>query len=239
MARRFLSEARAASRVRHPNVVDVTDVGLLSDGRPYMVMERLAGESLEARLDRSGPLAPLSALLVAREVALALGAAHEGGVVHRDLKPANVILLETSRDDAPRLKLVDFGAACLTGAVADESEGLIGTPAYMSPEHARGEPTDGRTDIYALGILLFEMLCGAQPFTGANAREILLAHLSLPAPPLESPSGTMPQAVQRVVARALRKNAGERHQSAAELVADLDHAIAAAGRRDWRRWLPS
>ena len=243
MARRFLAEARAAARIHHPNIVDVTDFGLLSDGRPYMVMERLTGESLEARIDREAArqsaLEPAVALAVAREMCTALSAAHQGGVVHRDLKPSNVILLEGSTDESPRLKLVDFGAACLANAATDEGDAIIGTPAYMSPEHARGEPTDGRTDLYALGVVLFEMLTGTVPFDGDDAQEILLKHLGNPPPVPRAPTGPLPTSVTRVVARALRKNADERYQNADEMLADIDRASAALTRRDWRRWLPT
>jgi len=239
MARRFLAEARAAARLHHGNIVDVTDFGLLSDGRPYMVMERLAGESLEARLDRGGALEPQVALAMAREICQALCAAHEGGVVHRDLKPSNVILLEGSTDDAPRLKLVDFGAACLANAVSEEGDAIIGTPAYMSPEHARGEPTDGRSDLYALGIVLYEMLTGTVPFDGDDAQEILIKHLSEPPPTPRAPSGPLPQAITRIVARALRKSADERYQNANEMLGDIERGIGALTKRDWRRWLPT
>jgi serine/threonine-protein kinase len=173
------------------------------------------------------------------QLALGVEALHARGVVHRDLKPSNVILLEGSTDEAPRLKLVDFGAACLANAATDEGDAIIGTPAYMSPEHARGEPTDGRTDLYALGVVLFEMLTGTVPFDGDDAQEILLKHLSHPAPVPRAPTGPLPTAVTRVVARALRKSADERYQNADEMLADIERAIAALTRRDWRRWLPT
>jgi eukaryotic-like serine/threonine-protein kinase len=235
LARRFLSEARAASRLRHPNVVDVTDFGVLDDGRPYMVMERLHGEPLDKKLARSGPLDPAAALLVAREVALALGAAHDGGLAHNDLKPSNVIVLDGSTDEAPKLKLIDFGAASLVGTT---EELLCGTPAYMAPERVLTEPSDGRADLYALGVMLYEMIAGAKPFVNPTLRGLLLAQVREPLPALESPFGVLPQAVLRLVARAVSKKADERQQSAGELVAEIDRALSDLGRVGSRRWLP-
>ena len=239
VARRFLSEARAASRLHHPNIIDVTDFGVMSDGRPYMVMERLEGTSLGAYLDAAAaPLPATEALLIAREIAYALDAAHEGGVTHRDLKPDNVIMLETSRKDAPRLKLLDFGAAGLRDEV-DPSDILFGTPTYMSPEHLRGEATDGRTDLYALGVLLYEMLAGKVPFDGNSPSEVLVGHLVKPVPAPQDLAEPIPEVIMRIVMRALRKKAAERYQSAAEMLLDIEAAIAgSAGRRDWRRFLP-
>lgn len=238
VARRFLCEARAASRLKHPNVVEVTDFGLLDDGRPFIVMERLAGESLERHIERAGALPPRAALLVAREVALALDAAHAAGVLHNDLKPGNVLLLDGATEDAPRVKLVDFGAAHLSGDVDSPDELVIGTPHYMSPERARGEPGDARADLYSLGIALHEMLSGEVPFLADSAHAVLLAQMRQIPPPPASPHGALPQRVTRLVARLLAKKPAERHQSARELVADIDGALEAVSRTGWRSWLP-
>lgn len=235
LGRQFLFEARAASRLRHSNIVDVTDFGLTRDGCPYMVMERLSGESLDARLTRAGAFEPASALRVAREVALALGAAHDAGVAHNDLKPSNVMLLDGSTDQAPKLKLIDFGAASIVGAPGDLT---FGTPGYMAPERTCGEPSDGRADLYALGLVLYEMLSGAAPFAGLPMEALILAHLREPLPPLQSPFGILPLPVVRLVARAVAKKTDERYQRAAELVADLDHAVASSHPQGWRRWIP-
>jgi serine/threonine-protein kinase len=235
LVRRFLFEARAASRLRHPNVVDVTDFGMLSDGRPYMVMERLGGESLEARLHRGGALEPLVALQIAREVALALCAAHQAGVTHNDLKPSNVMLLDGSTEQDIKLKLIDFGAASTVGSPEDL---VFGTPGYMAPERACSEPSDGRADIYALGVVLYEMLKGTPPFAGMQQHALILAHIRDPLPPLQSPFGVLPLPVIRLVARAVAKRADERHQDAAEMLADIDRAIASIRPQGWRRWLP-
>lgn len=237
--RMFLAEARAATRVRHPNVLEVTDYGIVADGRPYMVMERVEGEPLSDRLEREAPLQPLVALRIARRIAEALGAAHDVGVIHNDLKPSNVMLLSASSDDTPRLKVIDFGAASLRdpfdAAVRDE---VVGTPHYMSPEQIRGAPTDGRSDLYALGVVLFRMLSGELPFDGPDVDALLTAHLTTSPPPVSSPVATLPAPLTRLVARLLSKSAELRHQTADELVSDLDRAIAVLERPSWRRWLP-
>ena len=244
LARRFLSEARAACRVRHPNLVEVIDYGLLRDGRPFIVMERLAGESLSARLSRakSHALPPEVALRIAREIVLGLGAAHDGGIVHNDVKPSNVMLLEGSRDEAPRLKLIDFGAASpLSDAGTDDSADagwIVGTPGYMAPERVRGEAADGRADLYALGVVLYEMLSGAIPWKNVTSSHFLGAYGKLTPPPLTSPFGILPRQVIRLVARALAVKPDERHQTARELLADLEQAALVLDRDGFRRWLP-
>jgi tRNA A-37 threonylcarbamoyl transferase component Bud32 len=238
LARRFLSEARAACRVRHPNLVEVIDYGLLRDGRPFIVMERLAGEPLSARLARSGALAPLAALRLAREVALGLGAAHDSGVVHNDVKPSNIMLLEGSQDQAPRLKLIDFGAASPLGDAGDDGEWIVGTPGYLAPERVRGEPADGRADLYALGVVLYEMLSGSNPWKTIPSAHLLQTIRALSPPPLTSPFGVLPRPVIRLVARALAVEPDERHQTAREMAADLEHAALVLDREGFRRWLP-
>jgi serine/threonine-protein kinase len=234
--RRFLAEARAATAIRHPSIVDISDYGLLADGRPYIVMERLDGESLQDRLDRTRFLAPTSALLLAREIAWALGAAHDGGVVHLDLKPSNVILLEGFDEAEPKIKLIDFGVAARAGTTTDGD--VSGTPEYMSPEQVRGEPADQRNDLYALGVVLYEMLSGQVPFESMNVWNVLRQHLVDEPPPVTSPVSQLPEAVVRVVKRALRKNPDERHQSASELVGEIDAALSALERKEWLKWLP-
>ncbi|MEO7331510.1 MAG: serine/threonine-protein kinase [Minicystis sp.] len=235
LARRFLYEARAASRLRHSNVIDITDFGVLEDGRPYMVMERLRGESLGEKLVQWGPVHPVAALLIAREVAIALGAAHDVGIAHNDLKPENIIILEGSTDLVPKLKLIDFGAATVVGT-ADEA--FVGTPGYMAPERIGGEGSDGRADLYSLGMMLYEMIAGAPPFSEVDVRALFLKQLREPVPPLQSPLGVLPQVVRRLVERALSKQPRERQQSAGELLAEIDRALPSLTREGSRRWLP-
>jgi serine/threonine-protein kinase len=236
IVRRFLREARAASQLAHKNVLEVTDYGMLPDGRPFMVMERLSGEALDKRLERDGALPTRAALLVAREIAVALEVAHAAGVLHNDLKPANVVLLEGSTDEAPRLKLVDFGAASLAADGPEGDDLTIGTPHYMAPERVIGRPPDARSDVYALGVVLYEMLTGQVPFTGGTNGAVMLAQVRQPVPALCCPEGPPPGRVARMVERALAKAPADRQETMTDLVADLDASLSLVGRRTWR-WL--
>ena len=240
-AARFVREARAASRARHPGIVDVTDFGTLPDGRAFLVMELIEGVTLDSVLN-AGALPAQRAVGIARQIAAALEAAHAAGVVHRDLKPANVFV---AGDD--QIKIVDFGAAkVVQGATpagplrpSDTQKGsVLGTPHYMSPEHARGLMTDRRTDVYALGCVLYEMLSGAVPYDGENAVDVLTKHITAPVPPVDSPHGPVPEILERTVARAMAKRVEERYQTAREMLGDLDRAQAALARSGWRKWLP-
>jgi Protein kinase domain len=174
---RFKREAMAASRVRHECIVDVTDFDIEPAGTSFIVMELLDGSDLSEVIAAEGALAPERALAIAAQCASGLAAAHRERILHRDLKPANIFLVRSaSRPDF--VKIIDFGIAKITNADGDYSSvtsasKVVGTPFYMPPEQARGLPLDGRTDVYALGIILFEMLTGERPFTGASALEIL------------------------------------------------------------------
>jgi tRNA A-37 threonylcarbamoyl transferase component Bud32 len=225
IVRRFMNEAALASRLSHPNIVEVTDFGLLADGRSFLVMERLRGEPLDRWLEREGPQAPEVALRIAREVALALAAAHDAGVLHNDLKPANVMMLEGSTAAEPRIKLLDFGAAHRADG-ADAHGILIGSPHYMSPERAMGCPPDARADLYSLGVMLYEMIGGDVPFTGSHARIVLLAHVVHTPPPLSSPRGPVLGRVSALIMRTLAKKPDERHPSARALIAEIDAALS-------------
>jgi serine/threonine-protein kinase len=240
-ASRFIREARAASRARHPGIVDVTDFGTLQDGRSYLVMELVDGQTIDQLLGE-GALDPLRAVLLVRQIALALEAAHHAGVVHRDLKPANIFVLEEPERGDPVIKIGDFGAAKLEtpglSPAVSQNNLVFGTPYYMSPEHASGRPTDRRTDIYALGCVLFELVSGQVPFVGETTFEIMTKQVNDPPPALTSPYGPLPAAIERVVARALAKAADQRYQGAAEMAADLDLASGVLRRAGWRRWLP-
>jgi serine/threonine-protein kinase len=242
-SRRFVREARAAARVRHPGIVDVTDFGTLRDGRPYLVMELLSGHALHEIAEDGGALSalePLRAVRIMRQAAQALGAAHACGVVHRDLTPANIFILPLS--DGERVVLVDFGSASTPEPDGDANDGppgvVIGTPHYISPEQLRGRPGDARSDIYSVGIILFELLTGNPPFDGASARDIALQHLQAEIPSIESPHGELPEDLGRIVENCMAKQPEARFASATELIAALERVEAMMSRRGWRRWLP-
>jgi len=242
-SRRFVREARAAARIHHPGIVDVTDFGTLRDGRPYLVMELLSGHALHEVAADAGALSalePLRGIRIIRQVCQALAAAHACGVVHRDLTPANVFILPA--DEAERVVLVDFGSASTPEPDSDVGDGppgvVIGTPHYISPEQLRGRPGDARSDIYSVGIILFELLTGSPPFDGASARDIALQHLQAEIPAIESPHGELPEELTRIVQHCMAKQPDERYASATELVVALERVEAMMSRRGWRRWLP-
>jgi len=240
--RRFQREAVAASQIHHPGIVAVTDFGRTPDDRFYLAMEFVEGETLGRRLARTGPFPPAEAVSLVRGLAGALGAAHARGIFHRDIKPENVLL--TSDGSA---KLADFGIARLAEGPRDAREtaaGLIfGTPQYMSPEQAAGQRQDGRSDVYALGVLLFELLTGAPPYVGASATHVLAAHLLSPVPrlPADGPHGPIPATLADLVGRMMAKSAAERPATMTEVEAALDavlagHALPAPASRPTRRW---
>ena len=160
-----------------------------------------------------------------------LDATHSAGIVHRDLKPENVFLLPDGR-----VKVLDFGAA-LSSARPDEKAGTLGTPWYMAPEQAYGNPPDRRSDLYSLGCVLFEMLTGNCPYDASDPRAVIAKHIEEPMPTPESPLGPLPEALERTVMRALAKYPEQRHQDARELARELDAVLAAMARPGWRRWL--
>jgi serine/threonine protein kinase len=209
---RFLREARAMAGVEHPNVVR-----LYSFGEAYFVMELVEGDTLAARLQRGVVLAPAEALRIARETAAALRAAWRRGIVHRDVKPANILL-----DAQDRVRVADFGLARREeGEAGATAAGLVvGTPHYMSPEQARGEPTDFRSDVYSLGIVLYEMVAGHRPFTGRTPVEVIAQHLATPLPPIERQG--LPAHVPRVIAHMTAKGREERSGSYDDLLRELE-----------------
>ena len=242
LRRRFLREARAAARLAHPNIVCVHLVGETDAGLPYLVMEHLAGETLDDLLEREGVLEPRRALAIARQIACALAEAHAAGVVHRDLKPANVILT-TRRGTGELVKIVDFGIAKVAhGALLDGNtrltrEGTVfGTPHYIAPEQAQGAELDGRADLYSLGILLYRMLSGHLPFDG-NAVAVLLAHISRKPKHLLEVAPDVDRRLAALVMRCMAKDPRERFTDAegvaaalAALEEDDDEAAAPAVR---------
>ena len=222
--RRFRQEARAASALNHPNILTIHEVGE-SAGRHYIATEFVEGETLRDRMGR-GPLPTREALDVAAQIAGALSAAHEVGVVHRDVKPENVML---RRDRL--VKVLDFGLAKLTqgGAAGPEATtrvqttpGLVmGTPQYMSPEQARGLAVDARTDVFSLGCVLYEMVAGRAPFGGETTTDVLVSIVEREPPPLQSHRPEAPTELQRILTKALAKNPDERYQTAKDLAVDL------------------
>ena len=224
-AQRFLLEARAGAALRSPHVVQILDYGL-HEGRPFLVMELLVGESLEAHLHRAGPLTAPTTARVISQVARALTRAHDAGVVHRDLKPANIFLV--ADDDELLVKLLDFGIAkSFKDSLAPSSAPLsrtgtfIGTPQYASPEQIEGVSTiDHRTDIWSLGFVAFECLLGHSPFDGNAIGKIMVDICSQPLP-VPSEQGNVPAGFDAWFSRACSRDPEHRFQSAAEAAAEL------------------
>ncbi len=221
---RFEREAVAAGRIEHPNVATATDFGRLEDGSFFLVLEYAAGRDLRALINAVGALDLARCVHIARQVAEALGAAHALSIVHRDLKPDNVMLVE--RDGDPDfVKVLDFGIAKVTfGDLADQpaltrTGAVFGTPDYMSPEQALGQPVDHRSDLYALGILMFEMLTGTTPFEHDDPTMVLAHQITAPPPPLPE---HVPAPLASLVMSLLAKDVQQRPQTAAEVVQALD-----------------
>src|SRR5262245_35734312 len=227
MRARFVREARAMSRLHHPNIVDVYGFGQLEDGRPYYVMELLEGITLDAHVRVQGRLAPREALELLEPACQALRAAHEAGVIHRDLKASNIFL---ARFDCARVvKLLDFGIAKLLdgsddGAFSTASRRL-GTPCTMAPEQIKGAPVDARTDVYALGVLLYQLVTGELPFSGRTREDTEQMHLEAPAP-RASQHAPVPPSLDAVIWRALEKRPERRHGSVMHFLADLERATS-------------
>jgi serine/threonine-protein kinase len=217
--RRFLREARAANRIDHEHIIDITDYGETDDALVYLVMEHLDGEPLGDVVER-GPLEPPRAVSIAMQMSAALARAHELDVIHRDIKPDNVFLLRPT-DDADFVKLLDFGLAKMKGEIRLTATGAVfGTPEYMAPEQARGAPLTGKADLYGVGCVLYEMLCGAPPFEGVTP-DLLLKHIrEMPEPPSRRVSGVPPE-LERIVMRLLDKEPERRHADAYHLYEEL------------------
>src|SRR5829696_6792262 len=223
---RFSREARAASRISHPNALSVTDFGEDETGNVFLVMEFLSGKTLKAVIRDDGPL-PLPRIVdITRQIGDALNAAHAQGVVHRDLKSDNIMLVDTMTGD--HAKVLDFGIAKINEPEGSVDTSLtapnlvIGTPQYMSPEQcSQDSEIDARSDIYSLGVILFEMLVGHVPFSGDSPTIVMMKHLQEPVPSILEERSDLPASVARVVARAMAKVRDNRYQNVAELVEDL------------------
>ena len=233
-AARFLTEARAMSLIRHPGIVEIYDCDL-ADGRLYLVMELLEGESLATALDRAGNFAAeaRSVAAVIGQAADALAAAHAKGIIHRDLKPENIFLSRAASPAGPALtvKILDFGVAKLAGDIAGPAPAtqpgtILGTPIYMSPEQCGGAGrVDQRSDVYSLGCIFFEMLAGRPPFVAASPSDYMVAHMLQPAPAPSSVQPGIPAALDDLVARTLAKDPGARIGSMAELVSRVEELL--------------
>jgi serine/threonine-protein kinase len=234
MVSRFVAEARAVNQIRHRNIIDIFSFGQLEgDGRHYYVMEFLAGQPMDEYLDDRGRLAMPDAVPILRALARALDAAHSKGIAHRDLKPENVFLV-TDADGVVFPKLLDFGIAKLLGSSSPQQHKTrtgapMGTPAYMSPEQCRGRDVDHRTDIYAFGILAYQVLTGDVPFDGEDYMEVLLKQIGEePAPP-SSRCSALPESVDQGLLWMLAKDPGARPPNLVTAVRALEDAAAAAG----------
>ncbi|MGH9902191.1 MAG: serine/threonine protein kinase, partial [Pyrinomonadaceae bacterium] len=238
--RRFQREGQAARRFRHPNSVTVYDLRTASDGMIYMVMEFVEGHSLDKEMRARGRFSPPEALEVLEPVADVLDAAHAVGVVHRDLKPENVMIGAASEGSRPFVKLLDLGIAKMMG-VGDAHAGeatsltvagqLLGTPYYMSPEQwgelprDGGAGVDGRTDVYSLALIFYEMVAGRKPFDAQTLADLRRKHVSTPPPLLHEIAPEVPEGFGLAIARALSKDRGDRHTTAGELVNEMRAAL--------------
>ncbi len=233
---RFKREARAMSHLSHPNTARVFLYGQLDDGACYFVMEYLEGRNLAQTVRREGPMEPMRAINIMIQTCGALEEAHRGGIVHRDLKPEN-IFLTTQGGIADFPKVLDFGLAKVSerqmrpGSLILTQEGMVfGTPEFMSPEQARGETLDGRSDIYSLGIILYEMLTGKLPFEAGQPMEYIQKHIKEKPIPLAErvPDRTFPPGLEAVLMRSIAKRADERYETAADFANAL--RVVAGGR---------
>jgi len=238
--KRFKHEAVITRKLQHPNAVRVDDIDEAEDGRPFIVMEYIEGQSLRKLIEQHGPMPAERVCSIIKQVAAALDAAHKLGMIHRDIKPDNIVLVETP--DGEQAKVLDFGIAKIKETRKGEMSGMtmtgtgvvIGTPQYMSPEQAmgkRGDELDGRSDLYSLGIVMYQMLTGELPFKADTTMEMLIAHLQQP--PLNvrtvRPELQIPAAVADVVMKLLEKKPEDRPADARALVEEIEQAEAGVG----------
>jgi serine/threonine-protein kinase len=233
---RFRREAEIASRLGHANIVEVHDFNVLPDGTPYLVLEYLQGESLAQRI-AAGPMPFEQVSAIVRQVGSALTAAHREEIIHRDLKPQNVFLVQVEADGhlIERAKVLDFGISKIRGSqtIKTQDTSILGTPQYMAPEQALGNhaAVDARTDVFALGTMVYEMLCGRAAFAGASVPEVVFKVVYEEPPPLHELAPHLPPAVISAVHRAMAKKADERWPDVASFVEALTGQALSTGRR--------
>jgi Protein kinase domain len=222
---RFFREAQASSAIGHPNIIEIQDVGKEEDGTVFIVMELLKGQSLKDLLEEKTVLSAGHAASIVLQVLSALGAAHEKDIIHRDMKPDNVFLAIDQRN-RQEVKVLDFGIAKVHGALEGD-QGLtktgtvLGTPNYMAPEQARGKEIDKRLDIWAVGVMMYEMLSGQLPYNGESYNEIIGEILLETPPPLKEVASEVPDGVVSIVEKAMSKSLDERYSSVSEMIAEL------------------
>ncbi|MER2564492.1 MAG: protein kinase [Myxococcaceae bacterium] len=223
--KRLVAEAEAVNSIGHRHIIDIFGLGQLDDGRPYIVMELLDGEPLDAYLRRNPRLSLHEVLMLLIDIAAPLAAAHAKGVIHRDLKPSNVFICREA-DGGQYLKLLDFGLAKkamgLDGSSAQSSQHVVaGTPDYMAPEQARAMPVSARTDLYAFGSMAYEMLTGEVPYVGQTPMDVMMAHVSAPVPSVSRLVPSVPPELDALVRRLMAKDAADRPASLADVRAEL------------------
>jgi eukaryotic-like serine/threonine-protein kinase len=217
-AERFRREARSAASLSHPNIVRVYDRGETEDGTCYIAMEYVSGGTLKKRIEEKGPFEPRKAAAVAAQIADALGEAHEHGVIHRDIKPQNVLV--TSSGD---LKVTDFGIArAASAATISVTNAVFGTAGYLSPEQALGEPVSPASDLYSLGVILYEMLTSELPYTADNPMAVCMKHVTEPLRPPKKLNPAIPEEMNALVVKLLAKDPADRYGTASELLDDLE-----------------
>jgi serine/threonine protein kinase len=229
---RFRREAQAAARLKHPNAVSIYDFGLTKDGLLYLVMELAEGQSLRRVIKEQGPLTPAVAAEIINQVCAALDEAHRQQIVHRDLKPDNILV--NHKITSLQVKVLDFGIAKLVDVTTSnltQTGSTMGTPRYMSPEQCLGEELDNRSDIYSLGIVLYEMLVGAVPFNAPTSTALVLQQVNKPPPPLREININISRPVEEVVLHALAKRREDRPQSARAFAAEFSAAVDGGGGR--------
>ncbi len=224
---RFAREAEVQAKLRHRNVAALLATGVTEKHEPYLALELLRGKSLRGVLKTEGKIPARRAASYAFQALQGLAAVHAAGVLHRDLKPAN-IMLEPSPGPVDRVVLIDFGFATFEGSAKLTLQGtVVGSLTYIAPERLRGEPTDQRADLYAIGVILFELLAGRPPFTAADDFDLIEQHLDVAPPSLHVLDPAMPATLDDVLARALEKAPAERFTDALEMAAALEVAAQA------------